>query len=477
MLIECPKCGKRGSVNLSKAPEAGYQLKCPGCGTLFAPAVMTDGAIPEQKVATVPQSVAPGTVMKSMPAFPQSQPLQQPPAQPVRPASPVPGAAPASATRPAAAVPPARLPPLADSAKPARPAAVHPPVQRPQKADLKRCINHPQLVSDLVCGRCLKGFCKACCRAVQTAFLCPLCGGFCFSAQEHEKKEALRRQRSRPLRDELRTIIGYPVQDKVQFIVLAIFIGLFSVLGSFVFAFGAATFSQGLLLACAFAALSRVSMGNLKGYMPDVSDISDLTRPLTLGTGVLLISALPLIGLHFAFPDAKVIDIGNDQPAAVEEEQQEANTQQQPESPLSGLGLTDPAMQPPAAAPDEDPYMDQEYGETPLYVKVLMALAFLWYLGYAPAALTVAGVTRQFWQTVNPKVGIFTIQKMGRVYWEAMGIYVLFTLGQLLIGLPLGLIPIAGTLMKAVINCYVTLVVGCTLGFAVMKKAPELGLE
>ncbi|HET8644649.1 MAG TPA: hypothetical protein VFO85_04120, partial [Vicinamibacteria bacterium] len=81
------------------------------------------------------------------------------------------------------------------------------------------------------------------------------------------------------------------------------------------------------------------------------------------------------------------------------------------------------------------------------------------------------------WSTLNPVVGIDTIRRMGGVYWAAMGIYTVVAVVQWVLGAVMGLIPILGGVVKAFVDAYAYLMIGCTLGLAVFKKAPELGLE
>jgi hypothetical protein len=107
----------------------------------------------------------------------------------------------------------------------------------------------------------------------------------------------------------------------------------------------------------------------------------------------------------------------------------------------------------------------------------LFALAVVWKIVYTPVALTVAALTRSFWQTLNPVLGIETIARMGRTYWQAAGIYTVIAGVQWGLGLALGLIPIAGGLVGSFVDAYACLAIGCTLGLAVYKKAPELGLD
>ena len=82
--------------------------------------------------------------------------------------------------------------------------------------------------------------------------------------------------------DELATVFSYPFSDKMAYVLLAVFVGVFSVASSLA-AFGAGLailLSQGLLYAyTAFTAINRVSVGDLKGFMPNVGDIGDLIQP------------------------------------------------------------------------------------------------------------------------------------------------------------------------------------------------------
>ncbi len=92
-------------------------------------------------------------------------------------------------------------------------------------------------------------------------------------------------------------------------------------------------------------------------------------------------------------------------------------------------------------------------------------------------ALTVAGLSRRVRSTLNPLIGIDTIRRMGTVYWQALGIYCALAAAQWLLRWPFSAVPVAGTLIRGFIDAYAYLCVGCTLGLAVFKKAPELGWD
>jgi hypothetical protein len=108
---------------------------------------------------------------------------------------------------------------------------------------------------------------------------------------------------------------------------------------------------------------------------------------------------------------------------------------------------------------------------------LLFGLAIVWKLVYTPAALTVAALSRGFFKTLNPVVGLHTIHKMGGIYWQALAIYSVLAGAQWVLGFGLGFIPIAGGIVKAFVDAYAYLAVGCTLGLAVFKKARELGWD
>ena len=108
---------------------------------------------------------------------------------------------------------------------------------------------------------------------------------------------------------------------------------------------------------------------------------------------------------------------------------------------------------------------------------LMIVVALLWQFVYTPVALIVAGVSRSFFKTLNPILGVDTILRMGSIYWQALLIYAGISIVGLILGAILGFIPILGTLVNAFINAYAWLAIGCTLGLAVFKKAPELGLD
>jgi len=82
-----------------------------------------------------------------------------------------------------------------------------------------------------------------------------------------------------------------------------------------------------------------------------------------------------------------------------------------------------------------------------------------------------------FFATLNPLEGLSAIRTMGTTYWSAMGVYTAVAIAEAVLVFVLGLIPVAGKFLGAFVQSYTYLAIGCLLGFAVFKKAPELGLD
>lgn len=307
--------------------------------------------------------------------------------------------------------------------------AVASPAEKPRApVPWRRCTNHPQERSEQVCQACAKGWCKECGKPVQSAILCPACEGLCVPAQKREEAEAQARLRSVPLFDEVETILRYPLSDATAFVLLSIFVGVFGVLSAMTGY--ALIFSRGMLMAYAFSALVRVAGGKLDRYMPDISDMADLVVPLRLGFAAFLASCWPLIVMAFVFPDARLLG-----------------------PPPEGAEPTGPG------------------------VASLLVLGYLWKLVYSPVALIVAAVSRSVVQTLNPLVGFGAILRMGPVYAQAMAVYAAIAVGQGILDFPLTFLPIAGGVLSGFVDSYANLCIGCALGLAVFKRAPELGLD
>jgi hypothetical protein len=355
----------------------------------------------------------------------------------------------------------------------------------------KLCGTHPDVRSDWVCPSCLAGFCRECGNRVRNAVLCTSCETLCVRASDYEERLLRERQRATPMMAQLGTIVSYPLHDPLAYVMLAVVTWIFTALGSLAVLHGkmaAVLLSQGILMAYCFTALSRVSSGNMKDYMPDIGDVTDLMRSLRLGATALIAGSGPLFLVILLIPGLALFGgMGKsapDEPPAMPEGMMSGP----PEFPAPAGAEAEEGEERESAPAPADP---DEVGEATarrsspgmgmiglaLGAIFLGGLALLWKIVYTPVALTVAGLSRSSISTLNPVVAFDTIKRMGGVYWQAMGIYTVVAVTQWVLGFVFSFIPILGGLVQAFVDAYAYLVIGCTLGLAVFKKAPELGLE
>ena len=69
---------------------------------------------------------------------------------------------------------------------------------------------------------------------------------------------------------------------------------------------------------------------------------------------------------------------------------------------------------------------------------LLILGALLWQFVYTPVALIVAAVSRSFFKTLNPVLGVDTIIRMGSVYWQALLIYAGISIAAFISGVVVG---------------------------------------
>lgn len=318
-----------------------------------------------------------------------------------------------------------------------------------------------------------------------TAAICQGCDGLCVSVAEQEKKEADARRRARPLRVELGAIFSYPFTDTLAYVVFAFVVFVFGFAAS-IAGFGGPVgvlFSQGLLYAYAFTALNRVSSGQMKGFMPEISDITDLVAPFRVGIAALIVSSAPLFILLFLFPAVSMMGSSSSRatspPAMVEAVPATPEATPGPYLGDEEEGVSEPELsEAEARALRQSMEAQAELSSAPpIWILPALGLALLWKIVYSPVALIAGGISRSFVSTLNPVTGILAIRRMGSVYWEAMVVYTVLAIGEVVVSLALGWIPVAGRFVTSFVQGYVYLVIGCLLGLAVYKKAPELGLD
>jgi hypothetical protein len=439
MTVLCPGCRREIRVPPDKEDVPGLRAKCARCGTSFAVAEA---------------SLAPARA--SQPAAPVPPPAPRP----------VPARSAAAAVAPAAA------------GKPVPP----PRAASPRASSFRRCANHGDRPSEAVCTSCGKGWCPECLQRQGTAAICASCDALCVPTAEREAREARARQRARPLSAETGTILRYPFTDGVAFVLFALFVGAFAFAAS-IAAFGGGfgvLFSQGLLYAYAFTALNRVSAGDMSGFMPEISDIGDLVGPLRVGLAALIVSSGPLVAMTFLYPPTDVLQALGAGHAAATVAPSPSPSPEPTLDPGVAAALEDDSGDEAADPPANDPGEMAPEVETPLvpgWALGAYVLAVLWKLVYSPIAFVAGAISRSFVRTLNPVVGLDAMRRMGPTYWSAMVLYGALALGEFAAGSALSLVPFVGGFLRAFVQSYSYLAIGCLLGLAVFKKAPELGLD
>jgi hypothetical protein len=331
-----------------------------------------------------------------------------------------------------------------------------------------------------VCSQCGKGWCPECVQHHGTAAICPDCDALCVKTAEKEEAERIARQRRRPLRDELGTVLSYPLRDPMAYIMMAVFVGVFSTAAKLAM-FGSLIgwfFSQGLLYAYAFTAINRVSSGNTTDFMPNIGDITDLIKTVLLGVAAMIISSGPMLVLLIVLGVGSIFALMSTGMAAEEPTYEATPMPEELEAFLLSEGMTEEeiaGMREGRGAVESPPSMPAL--GTALGALIALPFALLWKLLYSPIALIAAAISQSFFATLNPIIGVDAIRRMGSVYWEAWFIYTVIAIVGGIAGAVLGVVPFLGGFLAAFVQAYAFLSFGCLLGFAVFKRAEELGVD
>jgi hypothetical protein len=331
-----------------------------------------------------------------------------------------------------------------------------------------------------VCSQCGKGWCPECVQHHGTAAICPDCDALCVKTAEKEEAERIARQRRRPLRDELGTVLSYPLRDPMAYIMMAVFVGVFSTAAKLAM-FGSLIgwfFSQGLLYAYAFTAINRVSSGNTTDFMPNIGDITDLIKTVLLGVAAMIISSGPMLVLLIVLGVGSIFALMSTGMAAEEPSYEATPMPEELEAFLLSEGMTEEeiaGMREGRGAVESPPSMPAL--GTALGALIALPFALLWKLLYSPIALIAAAISQSFFATLNPIIGVDAIRRMGSVYWEAWFIYTVIAIVGGIAGAVLGVVPFLGGFLAAFVQAYAFLSFGCLLGFAVFKRAEELGVD
>lgn len=353
----------------------------------------------------------------------------------------------------------------------------------------RQCVEHPQAKSETMCPTCAVGYCAECKKSI-----CPTCDSPCIPASGYQKWLEQERLRARPMMAEIKTILSYPLQDPVAFFIFAAITGFFGFAA--LFSPRAIIFSWGILLWYSFHTLYQVASGNLTRFIPEFNDMSDITHSLRLSGAALFMTWGPLLVLGVLF----TANVGMGFPSLIGGTPVEEDTVTAPsveEDPAlaevqSLLGDPDGEETDSEDSAASSKLKEQALGhtqvaatktgatstsETTTGVSLLLLLALLWKVTYTPVALIVAALSKNVWSVLNPRIGIQTIRRMGPVYWHVLLIYTGLTVTELGVGKIFGVMPIIGDIGMAFVKAYIAIAVGCALGLAVYKKAPELGWD
>src|SRR5262245_25627437 len=282
----------------------------------------------------------------------------------------------------------------------------------------RRCANHPQAKSESVCPACAVGYCRDCEQRVRNVPVCPRCQGLCSEVAKMEEESAREKQRARTMADDVGFIAAYPFTDPTAYLMLAVFTGFFSFFSGF--AMGV-ILSKGVLVWYGFTALTKVSVGKFRGYMPNFGDLTDIVHPMRLSFAAFLAASWPLLAVAYfvGLPSFVQMSRGPEIPV-VHAQEAEPQVEEQGDTAAEQQGE-------PAAADDKGALAatreleSYDRGSSPMLALALFGLAAIWHLFYMPMALIVAAISRAFFKTLNPLVGIDAIMKMGGAYWFAAG--------------------------------------------------------
>lgn len=428
--------------------------------------------------------------------------------------------------------------PAATSFEPAAPAPVVPVFDG---AELPQaCAMHPESPAFFVCETCANVFCKLCPKSYGgTVRICPFCGAMCQRVEQKKKKDDEITRMTSEITEgfgfgDFGRAMAYPFKFKASLVFGAILFMFFtlgqsasSVGGLFMLSASLMCYMMSNMLY--FGILTNVLENFSQGitdrnFMPSFDEFSlwdDVVHPFFLSIAVYLVSfglfiLIAVGGVLYAvnsaastFGGSQTIsqaqreeveqfaermrernrqnsDAANRQmaPGQDEEEQfREMNEfiqKQRREQLESGIGNS------PETVENERSGMLAGFLKMALPLLLLAGAAMLWGIFYMPAACMVAGYTRSFAATMNPKIGIETIRILGADYFKILVMGLLIGIMSVLVGIILGMIffpfnlPGVGNLPAKAIGSlfgfYLSVVFTIVLGYALYKNSGKLQL-
>jgi hypothetical protein len=373
------------------------------------------------------------------------------------------------------------------------------------------CYYHADASPKFICRICAALFCEQCPKFAGATKIpiCTLCGDLCKPYEEVIEKsiQQFERQSGFGLKD-FKTALGYPFQNIIGLIFMAVFYGLLLLGGlkgqllAYMILFGTITL-----------VINNVACGRLnRGFVPDFSDFSwwdDAIAPAFLGLGIWIVTIGPTIVLAVAvwYGWLSGPPPTGPTPAATQQQQSQFTEEDfdaivkgdDPQKDAEAVKKLEQLRTAPIA--DLDPQYNKRQKESewaavntfmrmlniPAWVWVLGVLLILWAVFYYPMALAVAGYTEDFKSVINPLIGLDTMRRMGLVYVKAFLMYLVvqavglvLSVGVSIVTAPFDL-PFFGNLparfIEGVLAFYINLVIACILGLALYKCADRLDIQ
>lgn len=402
------------------------------------------------------------------------------------------------------------------------------------------CAMHPESPAFFVCETCANVFCKLCPKSYGgTVRICPFCGAMCQRIEQKKKKDdEITRIHSEITEGfgfgDFGKALAYPLKFKTSLFFGAVLFMFFtlgqsasSVGGLFMLSASLMCYmlSNMLYFGILTNVLENFSQGFTdRNFMPSFDEFSlwdDVVHPFFLSVAVYLVSfglfiAIAVGGVLYAFNSAassfgssqtisqsqreeveqfaermrersrQTPDAANRQVAPGQEEEEEFRElnefiqKQRREQLESGIGKS------PETVENERSQMLAGFLKMALPLLLLAGAAFLWGVFYLPAACMVAGYTRSFVATLNPKIGFETIRILGADYFKILVMGFLVGIMSLFAGIVLGMIffpfnlPGVGNLPAKAIGSlfgfYLSVVFTIVLGYALFKNSDKLQL-
>ncbi len=402
------------------------------------------------------------------------------------------------------------------------------------------CTMHPESPAFFVCETCANVFCKLCPKSYGgTVRICPYCGAMCQRIEQKKTKDDEVTRIHSAISEgfgfgDFGKALAYPLKFKASLFFGAILF-MFFTLGQSASAVGG-LFMLSASLMCYmlsnmlyFGILTNVLENFSQGFtdrnfMPSFDEFSlwdDVVHPFFLSVAVYLVSfglfiLIAVGGVLYAVNSAASAfgssppisqsqreeveqfaermrersrqnsDAANRQVAPGQDEEEEFRElnefiqNQRREQLESGIGKS------PETVENERSEMLAGFLKMALPLLLLAGAAFLWGIFYLPAACMVAGYTRSFVATMNPKIGFETIRILGADYFKILVMGLLVGIMSLIAGIVLGMIffpfnlPGVGNLPAKAIGSlfgfYLSVVFTVVLGFALFKNSDKLQL-